>query len=162
MLLHWSSPTPSNNFFMTFAIPHPYVFIFQANLSGPALKFVQSFKRSSRLGSQLRLIPLFVLPKIKWSPKNPRLPSAINNDRFLSTLWSLFREIWEQSFRMSVWGYDGTSFNLIEYISFYWLITVITQPYEYVWRVSHFLGIGLKTGRFELQFSVFIIHLKDW
>ena len=64
---------PPNNFLflMTFAIPPPplpHVFIFHANLSGPPSEFFQSFQQSTVLGSQLRLMPPFVLPKIKWSP----------------------------------------------------------------------------------------------
>ena len=42
---------------MTFAIPFPHVFIFQANLSGPPSESFQSFQRSPLLGSQLQLIP---------------------------------------------------------------------------------------------------------
>ena len=61
---------------MTFAIPipHPHAFIFQANLSGPPSQSFQSFQWSLLLGSQLRLIPPFVLSKIKWSPLNPPPP----------------------------------------------------------------------------------------
>ena len=50
---------------MTFAIPPAHVFIFQENLSGPPSESLQSFQRSLLLGSQLRLIPPFVLLKIK-------------------------------------------------------------------------------------------------
>ena len=73
---------------MTFAIPTPqHVFIFQANLSGPPSESFQSFQWSPILGSQLRLIPPFVLPKIKWSPENPPRLQAINND------WSLMSSL---------------------------------------------------------------------
>ena len=69
--------------FDDFSDPPPFVFIFQANLSGPLSESFQSFQRSSLLGSQLRLIPPFVLPKIKWSPPKSSPPPAINNDRSL-------------------------------------------------------------------------------
>ena len=56
-------------------------FIFQANLNGPPSESFQSFQRSPLLGYQLRLIPTFVLLKIKWPPKILRsTPPAINND----------------------------------------------------------------------------------
>ena len=67
---------------MTFAIPFPHVFIFQANLSGPPSESFQSFQQSPLLGSQLRLIPPFVLPKIKAPP-----PQVMNN------VWSLMSSL---------------------------------------------------------------------
>ena len=47
---------------MTFVIPPP-VFIFQEDLSDPLSESFQTFERAPLLGSQLRLIPPFVLPK---------------------------------------------------------------------------------------------------
>ena len=46
----------------------PHVFIFQANLRSPPSESFQSFRWSPFLGSQLRLIPPFVVLKIKWFP----------------------------------------------------------------------------------------------
>ena len=60
--------------------PHPHAFIFQANLSGSPSKSFQSYQRSSLLGSQLRLIPPFVLSKIKWSPLKPSTPPQVINN----------------------------------------------------------------------------------
>ena len=65
--------------------PPPDVFIFQANLSGSPSASFQSYHRFPFLGSQLWLIPPFVLPKIKWSPlKSFAPPPAINNDQSLT------------------------------------------------------------------------------
>ena len=59
MLLHWSdSPI---TFWWLSRFPPRHVFIFQANLTGPPFESFQSFQRSPLLGSQLRLIPTFVL-----------------------------------------------------------------------------------------------------
>ena len=81
MLLHWSD-LPNN--FWWLSRPPLHVFIFQANLSGPPSESFQSFQWS--VFSQFRLIPLFVLLKIKWSP--PKIlrppPQAIDNDRSLN------------------------------------------------------------------------------
>ena len=72
---------PNNIWWLLRSPAHPHAFIFQANLSGPPSESFQSFQWSPLLGSQLRLIPPFVLSKIKWSPlksSNP-LPQVINN-----------------------------------------------------------------------------------
>ena len=87
MLPNWSDP-PNNFWWLSRSpSPPPHVFIFQANLSGPPYESFQSFYWSPLLGSQLRLIPPFVLLKIKWSippPKSSPPPLlAINNDRSL-------------------------------------------------------------------------------
>ena len=66
-LLFYRSDPPLITF-DDFRDPLPHVFIFQANLSGPPSESFQSFQQSPLLGSQLRLIPPFVLPKIKWPP----------------------------------------------------------------------------------------------
>ena len=50
---------------MTFAVPLPHVFIFQANLSGPPLNPSKVFSDPPILGSRLRLTPPFVLLKLK-------------------------------------------------------------------------------------------------
>ena len=65
--------------------PPAIVFIFQANLSCSPSESFQSFQWSTLLGSQLLLIPPFVLLKVKWSPKilHRPPPPAMNND------WSL-------------------------------------------------------------------------
>ena len=67
MLLHWSDPP--NNIWWLSRSPPCHFFIFQANLSGPPSESLPSFQWSPLFGSQLRLIPLFVLLKIKWSPQ---------------------------------------------------------------------------------------------
>ena len=73
MLLHWSDPP--NQTFDDFRDLPPHVFIIQANLSDPPSESFQSFQWSPLLGSQLRLIPPFVLLKIKWYPaKSSALP----------------------------------------------------------------------------------------
>ena len=72
---------------MTFAVPLPHVFIFQANLSGPPLNPSKVFSDPPILGSRLRLTPPFCSPKTQViPPKNPPPPpppQAINNDRSL-------------------------------------------------------------------------------
>ena len=68
MLLHWSDP-PNNFWWLSrFLPPPPHIFIFKANLNGPPSEYFQSFQWFPVFGSQLLLIPPFVLPKIKWFP----------------------------------------------------------------------------------------------
>ena len=80
---YFSEVIPPNNIWWPSRSPPHYVFIFQPNLSGPPTESFQSLHWSPLLGSQLRLIPPFVLLKIKWSPPNPPPFLAINNDRSL-------------------------------------------------------------------------------
>ena len=75
---------------MTFAIPTPLPhclhFPSKFKLFSP-LWILPTFSAIPLWGSQIRLIPLFVLLKIKWSPKILRpLPplQAINDDRSLN------------------------------------------------------------------------------
>ena len=88
---YFTEAIPPNNFWWLSQSP-PHVFTFQANLSGPPSEPFQSFQRFPLSGSQLRLIPPFVLLKIKWSPLKssvpppPPSPNAINNDRSLSRI----------------------------------------------------------------------------
>ena len=76
---------PPNNFWwFSRPPPPPYVFVFQANLSGSPSESFHKFQWSPLLDSQLRVIPPFVLTKIKWSPQKivrPHPPQVINNDR---------------------------------------------------------------------------------
>ena len=102
MLLHWSDPV--NNFWWLSRLPRRHVFIFQANLSGPPSESFQSFQRSPLLGSQLRLIPPFVLLQSSDPPKILPPPQGINNDQSLTIEYihvpepsSLFRVDSEES-----------------------------------------------------------------
>ena len=73
---------PPTNFWWLSQPPH--VFVFQANLSGSPSESFHRFQWFPLLGSQLRLIPPFVLLKIKWSPLKSSgfPPQVINNDRY--------------------------------------------------------------------------------
>ena len=74
-----------------FLDPFLHVFIYQANLRGPPSESFQSFQWSPLLGSQLRLIPPFLLLKIKLTPPPPKssVPpreiNSINDDRSLKS-----------------------------------------------------------------------------
>ena len=80
---------------MTFAIPPPQIFLFQANLSGLPSESFQSFQPSF-LSSQLRLILPFCSPKNQVIPpkilRRP-LPQAINNERSLHVTLGLNEEV---------------------------------------------------------------------
>ena len=113
MLLHWSDPPPPNNiWWLLRSPPPPLVFIFQANLSSPPSESFQRFQRSSLLGSQLQLIPLFVLRKIKWSPKILRPPSplsplqAINDDRSLNKVTPNWLDTNQLPIYKCGWGFE--------------------------------------------------------
>ena len=81
---YFAEVLPPNNIWWPSRSPPHHVFIFQTNLSGPPSESFQSLHWSRLLGSQLRLIPPFVLLKIKWSPPSKSsAPQAINNDRSL-------------------------------------------------------------------------------
>ena len=85
---YFTEVIPLNNIWWALAIPPPQCLHFPSKFDcTPPPESFQSFQWSPLLGSQLRLIPPFVLLKIKWSPKSPTLPppppQAINNDRSL-------------------------------------------------------------------------------
>ena len=120
ILLHWSDP-PDNIWWLSRSSPpSPHVFIFQANLSGPPSESFQSFQWSPLLGSHLRLIPTFVLLKVKWSPPHksfpPPLPTqVINNDQSLR-LWIPrcgFRILGANFRLLGQWNLDS-GFQLLE------------------------------------------------
>ena len=80
---------PLNNFWWLSPSPHPHVFIFHVNFTGPpSYESFKSFQRSPLLGSQLPLIPPIrspktqVIPPLKSFPR-PASRKAINNDRSL-------------------------------------------------------------------------------
>ena len=85
---YFTEVIPPNNVWWFSRSPHPMSSFSKQIWVVPPLPWsFQSFQWSPLLGSQLRLIPPFVLLKSKWSPQNPPppLPKAINNDRSLGT-----------------------------------------------------------------------------
>ena len=70
--------------------PHPMSSFSKQIWVVPPLNPYQVLSDPTLLGSQLRLISLFVVLKIKWSPQNPPRPhpQTINNDRSLNS-WHL-------------------------------------------------------------------------
>ena len=72
---------------MTFAIPPPNVFIFQANLSGsPSAVILPKFSVISPFGFSVTTDPPFCSPKNQVIPPIILLPTqVINNDRSLGT-----------------------------------------------------------------------------
>ena len=97
-----------NNILITLAIhpPPPMSSFFQTNLSGPPSESFKISQRSALLGSQLWLIPPYVLPKIKWCPLkfSAPLPHPINNDRSLS-IYSYFSRLTVQVLGKNRWNH---------------------------------------------------------
>ena len=77
MLLHCSDPPITFDDFRDLPPPHPMSSFSKQKWVIPPPNPSKVFIDSPLLGSQLRLIPPFVLLKIKWSPP------GINNDRSL-------------------------------------------------------------------------------
>ena len=80
---------------MTFAIPPPNVFIFQANLSGfPSALILPTFSVIYRFGFSITTDPLFCSPKNQVIPhpfqKNPPPRPAIKNDERVGTSEIIF------------------------------------------------------------------------
>ena len=71
---YFTEVIPLNNIWWALAILPPQCLHFPSKFDCTPPESFQSFQWSPLLGSQLRLIPPFVLLKIKWSPKIPNPP----------------------------------------------------------------------------------------